>query len=47
LVKPTAAVRIGKIDIQAWKQTERIMLEQGQIKKPVGVENVIVPLEAN
>lgn len=29
----------GKIDEAAWKQTEAIMLEQGQIKKAVGVEN--------
>ncbi len=31
----------GTIDVEAWKQTEAIMLEQGQIKKAVHVENAM------
>lgn len=38
LIKPTASFKIGTIDINAWKQTEKIMLKLGQIKKSVHVE---------
>lgn len=38
LVKAPA---FGAIDVEAWKQTEAIMLEQGLIKKAVHVENVM------
>ncbi len=31
----------GAIDVDAWKQTETIMLDQGQIKKPVNVEQIL------
>jgi NitT/TauT family transport system substrate-binding protein len=40
-VKPAADVKIGTIDMGAWKQTEAIMLEQKQIPKPVKVEKAI------
>lgn len=33
--------KFGYIDTEAWMQTEVIMLEQGLIKKPVKVENVL------
>ncbi len=41
LIKPFKDTRIGSIDIEAWRQTEKIMLEQKQIPKPVYVEGVI------
>jgi NitT/TauT family transport system substrate-binding protein len=37
LIKPGSAVKIGRIDIAAWKQTETIMLNAGQIKAPVNI----------
>jgi NitT/TauT family transport system substrate-binding protein len=43
LIKPTAALKIGTIDADAWKQTEQIMLTQKQIVKPVQVETVLHP----
>lgn len=42
LIKPTKETRIGMIDMEAWQQTEKIMLEQKQIPGPVEVEKVIV-----
>jgi NitT/TauT family transport system substrate-binding protein len=41
LIKPSAAVKIGTMDVEAWKQTETIMLNEKQIKKPVHVETVL------
>ena len=41
LIKPFKDTRIGTVDLEAWKQTEKIMLEQKQISSPVGVEKVI------
>ena len=41
LIKPFKDTRIGAIDLEAWQQTEKIMLEQKQIPGPVAVENVI------
>ena len=41
LIKPFKDTRIGTIDIEAWRQTETIMLEQKQISSPVLVEKVI------
>ncbi|HCY83844.1 MAG TPA: nitrate ABC transporter substrate-binding protein [Desulfobacteraceae bacterium] len=35
LVKPSPRLKIGTIDTDAWRQTETIMLEEKQIKKPV------------
>lgn len=40
LVVPTSLDVMGTIDIAAWKQTEEIMLKEGQIKNPVHVEKV-------
>ena len=42
LVKPADTVAIGTFDVEAWKQTEEIMLEQKQIKAPVGVDKVLI-----
>ncbi len=41
LIKPFIDTRIGSIDIEAWRQTEKIMLAQKQIPNPVYVEGVI------
>ena len=41
LIKPFKDTRIGTIDMQAWQQTEQIMLEQKQITNPVAVEKAI------
>lgn len=41
LIKPKADIDIGSIDMEAWKQTEQIMLNQKQIPKPVFVEKVL------
>ena len=38
LVVPQSPGEIGAIDVEGWKQTERIMLDQGVIKKAVHVE---------
>jgi NitT/TauT family transport system substrate-binding protein len=37
LIKPTPLVKIGRIDLAAWKQTEMIMLNEKQIKAPVNI----------
>jgi NitT/TauT family transport system substrate-binding protein len=39
LIKPDQTVQIGRIDAAAWKQTETIMLNEGQIKAPVNIES--------
>lgn len=41
LVKPFPAVRVGRIDVTAWKQTAAIMLEQKLIANPVDVETIL------
>jgi NitT/TauT family transport system substrate-binding protein len=41
LIKPFKDTRIGTFDVEAWKQTERIMLDQKQITNPVAVHKVI------
>ena len=41
LIKPFKDTRIGTVDLEAWQQTEKIMLEHKQIQGPVGVEKVI------
>lgn len=38
LMKPSEKTVFGKIDVTAWKQTERIMLEQKLISAPVNIE---------
>lgn len=40
-IKPSSKVQIGKIDVDAWKQTENIMLDQKLIPKAVSVENIL------
>ncbi len=44
LVKPKPDTIIGTIDVKAWQQTEKIMLEQKLISEPVHVEKVLMPL---
>ena len=41
LIQPTPDFKIGTIDVDAWKQTEQIMLNQKQIPKPVHVEKIL------
>jgi NitT/TauT family transport system substrate-binding protein len=41
LIQPTPDFKIGTIDVAAWKQTEKIMLNQNQISAPVIVEKVL------
>lgn len=41
MVKPTPDTVIGAIDVEAWKQTEKIMLDQKLIPEPVRVERVL------
>ncbi len=40
-IKPSPKTEIGKIDADAWKQTESIMLEQNLIPGPVNVERIL------
>ena len=47
LIKPSASVKIGTIDFAAWKQTEQIMLNEKQIKRPVHIETRLVPPDFN
>ena len=41
LMKPPPGTAIGRIDVEAWKQTESIMLEQKLIPGPVSVERIL------
>jgi NitT/TauT family transport system substrate-binding protein len=41
LIKPFKDTRIGTIDMDGWKMTEAIMLQQNQISAPVHVEKVL------
>jgi NitT/TauT family transport system substrate-binding protein len=43
LILPSSQSKVGTIDVDAWKQTEEIMLKQGQIKKAVHVEKILMP----
>jgi len=45
LVVPEDGVPVGRIDEEAWRQTERIMLDQGQIERPVRVEKALRPVQ--
>ena len=47
LMLPRPDTEFGKIDIAAWKQTERIMLDQKLITEPVLIENRLKPLLGN
>jgi NitT/TauT family transport system substrate-binding protein len=42
LVKPADTIAIGTFDVDAWKQTEQIMLQQKQILKPVNVVDKLI-----
>ena len=42
LIKPSASIKIGTIDIEAWKQTETILLKDKQIKKSVHIETRLI-----
>ncbi|MCP4745311.1 MAG: ABC transporter substrate-binding protein [Desulfobacteraceae bacterium] len=44
LIVPGAGKKVGMIDRDAWKQTEKIMLTHGQIKRPVNVTTVLSPV---
>ncbi len=41
LVRPAPSFAIGAIDVSAWEQTERIMLAQHQIERPVDVVRAV------
>lgn len=45
LIKPSTLIKIGTIDIKAWKQTESIMLKEKQIKKPVNIETRLIRIK--
>jgi len=44
LVHPNPAVPIGTIDVEAWQQTETIMLRQNQIPMRVNIEHALRPM---
>jgi len=46
LMTPPPGIVFGAIDVAAWKQTEKIMLEQKLIAAPVSVENFLYPQAA-
>jgi len=45
LIKPSRSVKIGTMDITAWKQTEEIMLKENQIKKMVNIETRLIQIK--
>jgi len=45
LIKPSASIKIGTFDVDAWKQTEVIMLKEKQIKNPVNIAAHLIPLK--
>ncbi len=44
LVKPLPDKRIGNIDMDAWRETEAIMLKEKLIQKPVHIERYLVQI---
>jgi NitT/TauT family transport system substrate-binding protein len=42
LIKPSVSIKIGSIDINAWKQTEHIMLKEKQIKNKVNIASRLI-----
>jgi NitT/TauT family transport system substrate-binding protein len=44
LMLPSAGFQFGKIDVAAWKQTEKIMLDQKLIDNAVHIENRLKPV---
>ncbi len=45
LIKPSASIKIGTIDVDAWKQTEAMMLNEKQIKHPVNVASRLIQIK--
>jgi NitT/TauT family transport system substrate-binding protein len=45
LIKPTADMAIGTIDLPAWQQTAKIMAEQKQTSRLISVTDAILPPE--
>jgi NitT/TauT family transport system substrate-binding protein len=45
LIKPTADLQIGTIDLPAWQQTAEIMADQKQTPRLIAVANAIHPIE--
>lgn len=43
LMTPSLAIEMGRIDVEAWKQTETIMIEQKLISGPISVEKILRP----
>ena len=43
IVVPASGAPLGSIDVDAWQQTETIMLNQGLIKKAVHIEKALFP----
>lgn len=43
LMKPSSGSQVGEIDIEAWKETEKIMLDQRLIPRPIDVERILMP----
>ena len=41
LIHPDPSAAVGTIDVEAWKQTEQIMLQQKQIPGPVNVDRYL------
>ncbi|MBT3179186.1 MAG: ABC transporter substrate-binding protein [Desulfobacula sp.] len=45
LIKPSASIKIGTINMEAWKQTEEMMLKEKQIKKPVNIYTHLIQIK--
>ena len=45
LIKPSVSVKIGTIDMEAWKQTEEMMLKEKQIKRPVNITSRLIQIK--
>jgi NitT/TauT family transport system substrate-binding protein len=45
LIKPSVSVKIGTIDMEAWKQTEEMMLKEKQIRKPVNIVTRLIQIK--
>jgi NitT/TauT family transport system substrate-binding protein len=37
LVRPSPDFPVGRLDVEAWRQTAQIMHDQGQIRRPVDI----------
>ena len=45
LVRPAPDFSVGRFDVEAWRQTEQIMLDQGLIARPVNVTDRLYPAD--